>query len=55
MNKSNISRKLIITLAFIIVASIAVAVMIFAVKSKADTQEAVAKTVALSKLPLPRK
>lgn len=45
MKNPNISRKLIITVVFIIVAAIVTTVMIFAGKNKADTQEMVAKAV----------
>ncbi len=45
MKNINISRELIITVAFIIVASIAAAIIIFAGKGSADTQETVAKAV----------
>jgi hypothetical protein len=45
MKNPNLSRKLIITVVFIIVAAIVTAVMIFAGKNKAGTQEMVAKAV----------
>ncbi|MGB8454760.1 MAG: hypothetical protein WCD89_20820 [Anaerocolumna sp.] len=45
MKNLNISRKLIITVVFIIIASIIFAVMIFTNKSKAAPQETVAKAV----------